>query len=74
MTLTLTRGELIRSQNYIAGQWSDAADGRAMDELLTPDFVAHGMPPGYAENADGWKQLASDIKNAFPDTQEGSRI
>jgi len=48
----------------------DAADGRAMDELLTPDFVAHGVPPGYAENADGWKQLASDIKNAFPDTRE----
>jgi len=38
--------------------------------ILSPDFVAHGVPPGYAENADGWKQLASDIKNAFPDTQE----
>jgi len=35
MTLTLTRDELIRSQNYIGGQWSDAADERTF-EVLDP--------------------------------------
>jgi predicted ester cyclase len=46
----------------------DATDSDAMDELFTADFVAHDMPPGYTGDVDGWKQLASDLKNAFPDT------
>ena len=33
-----------------------ACDDRAIDALLTPDFVAHDMPPGYSNNADGLKR------------------
>jgi steroid delta-isomerase-like uncharacterized protein len=60
----------------------DAADIAALDELVADDVVIHGMPPGYAGDADGWKTLARDIKAAMPDQRseiddiiaEGDRV
>ena len=37
MTLTLTRDELIRSSNHIAGRWIDAAEGRQFDVVDPAD-------------------------------------
>jgi succinate-semialdehyde dehydrogenase / glutarate-semialdehyde dehydrogenase len=37
MTLTLTRDELIRSSNHIAGRWMDAAEGRQFDVVDPAD-------------------------------------
>ena len=37
----------------------DAVDNPAMDELLSPDFVAHGLAPLFSEDVAGWKQLAA---------------
>jgi predicted ester cyclase len=47
----------------------DAADEPAIRALLTPDFVAHGMPPGFSGNANGWVQLAANLQVALPDNQ-----
>ena len=38
-----------------------------LDELCTPEFVAHGLPSGVPPNKDGFKGLAMKIHNAFPD-------
>jgi hypothetical protein len=45
----------------------EAAHERAMREDLAPDFVSHSMPPGFAEDADGWVQLAQHLKTGTPD-------
>ena len=37
----------------------DAVDNAAMDELLSPDFAAHGLAPLFSEDASGWKQMAA---------------
>ena len=46
-----------------------AADVLALDYLLTADFVAHGMPPGYGGDATGLKRMATDVKTALGDSQ-----
>jgi predicted ester cyclase len=43
----------------------DALDERAMSELLTPDFVAHGLPDGFSGDVDGWKRLAAHWASGF---------
>lgn len=43
----------------------DALDEDAMSELLTPDFVAHGLVGGFSGNVDGWKQLAAHWASGF---------
>ncbi|MHA6795615.1 ester cyclase [Pseudonocardia bannensis] len=45
----------------------DRADEPAMRELLAAGFVAHGMPSGVPANADGWVQLARQVKAGLPD-------
>jgi len=45
----------------------EAADERAMRELLAPDFVSHSMPPGFTGDADGFVQLANQVKAGMPD-------
>jgi len=34
----------------------DAVDFGAIDELLSPDFVAHGLAPQFSEDVAGWGQ------------------
>ena len=45
----------------------EAADARAMQEDLAPDFVSHSAPPGFAADADGFVQLAKHLKAGMPD-------
>jgi hypothetical protein len=40
----------------------EAADERGMREGLARDFVFHNAPPGFAEDADGFVQLARHVK------------
>jgi len=44
-----------------------AGDARTMRQLLAPDFVVHGMPPGYAGDTDGFIALAAAFKSAMSD-------
>jgi steroid delta-isomerase-like uncharacterized protein len=45
----------------------EAADERALREILAPDFVAHSVPPGFTGDADGFVQLANHVKAGVPD-------
>jgi steroid delta-isomerase-like uncharacterized protein len=45
----------------------EAADERAIREDLAPDFVSHSAPPGFAEDADGFVQLAKHLQAGMPD-------
>jgi steroid delta-isomerase-like uncharacterized protein len=45
----------------------EAADERKMRECLAPDFVSHSAPPGFAEDTDGFVQLAKHLKAGMPD-------
>ena len=47
----------------------DAVDTAAMDELLSPEFVAHGLAPLFTEDAAGWKQLAAHWSVGFSDEE-----
>ena len=47
----------------------DAADEPAIRGLLAADFVAHGMPPGFSGDANGWVQLAANLQVALPDNE-----
>ena len=52
------------------------------DELIAPDFVNHSAPPGVPPTREGWKQLATMFRAAFPDIHfhiedeiaEGARV
>lgn len=37
------------------------------DELMTPDFLDHGLPPGFPPGMNGFKQFARMLAGAFPD-------
>jgi predicted ester cyclase len=43
----------------------EAADERGMREGLARDFVFHNAPPGFAEDADGFIQLARHVKSGI---------
>ena len=43
----------------------DAVDSEAMDQLLSADFVAHGLAPSFSEDVAGWKQLAAHWAAGF---------
>ena len=45
----------------------EAADERAMPEELASDFVSHSVLPGFTEDADGFVQLAKQVKSGMPD-------
>ena len=45
----------------------EAADERALREMLAPDFVAHSVPPGFTDNADGLVELSKQLKAGMPD-------
>ena len=47
----------------------DAVDFEAMDELLSADFVAHGLAPQFSEDVAGWKDLAAHWSAGFSDEQ-----
>lgn len=47
----------------------DAVDNASMDELLSPDFLAHGLAPRFSEDGAGWKQLAAHWAAGFSDEQ-----
>jgi steroid delta-isomerase-like uncharacterized protein len=47
----------------------EAADERGMREVLARDFVFHNAPPGFAEDADGFVQLARNVKSGIPDAK-----
>ena len=47
----------------------DAVDNAAMDELLSPDFVAHGLAPLFSEDVAGWQQLAAHWVAGFSDEE-----
>jgi predicted ester cyclase len=38
-----------------------------VDELFTPDFVEHNLPPGYPQGSAGFRQWVADLRQAFPD-------
>ena len=38
-----------------------------IDEIAAPRFVNHSAPPGYPPTLDGVKQLALELRAAFPD-------
>ena len=42
-------------------------DVDAIDELMSPDFVNHGSPPGIPSNREGFKQMVAMYTSAFPD-------
>ena len=44
-----------------------AGDVSALDELAAPDYVDHDPPFGAAGTVDGWKAMATMIRDAFPD-------
>jgi steroid delta-isomerase-like uncharacterized protein len=37
------------------------------DELVAPDFVNHSAPPGVPPTREGWKQIMTIFRTAFPD-------
>jgi steroid delta-isomerase-like uncharacterized protein len=39
----------------------------AIDELMSPDFVNHGGPPGIPSDGEGFKQMVAMYTSAFPD-------
>jgi predicted ester cyclase len=47
----------------------DEVDTAAMDELLAPDFVAHGLGPLFSEDVAGWKELAAHWAAGFSDEE-----
>ncbi len=59
-----------------------ACDDREMDEVLAPDFIAHNMPPGLSNDAEGMKQSAAlmhvglrDCRNEIEDlVAEGDKV
>ncbi len=39
----------------------------AIDEILSPDYVAHFLPPGIPPGRDGFRQFVAMYRTAFPD-------
>ncbi len=46
--------------------WADN-DAAALDRVLSPDFVAHGLPPGIKGDRDGYTQFMKMHHDGFPD-------
>ena len=44
----------------------DAVDHAAMDQLLTSDFVAHGLAPRFSEDRAGWSSWPHTGPRDFP--------
>ena len=44
----------------------DAVDFDAIDELVSPDFVAHGLAPQFSDDVAGWKALAAHWQRDSP--------
>jgi steroid delta-isomerase-like uncharacterized protein len=64
MTAGMSENEKIVLRSFEA---FEAADERAMRGLVTSDFVVHSVPEGFGEDADGYVQLAQDMKAGLPD-------
>jgi steroid delta-isomerase-like uncharacterized protein len=39
----------------------------AIDEIFSPDYVAHFLPPGMPPGRDGFRQFVTMYRGAFPD-------
>jgi steroid delta-isomerase-like uncharacterized protein len=63
MTAGMSENEKIVLRSFEA---FEAADERAMRGLVTSDFVVHSVPEGFGEDADGYVQLAQDMKAGLP--------
>jgi len=44
-----------------------AVDADTMQELLSPDFVAHSMPPGFSKDQEGFLEMARQYAAGFTD-------
>jgi steroid delta-isomerase-like uncharacterized protein len=44
-----------------------AGDVSVLDELVAPEFVDHDPPFGGQGTVDGWRAMATMIRDAFPD-------
>jgi predicted ester cyclase len=51
---------------FIDRLFSDG-DLSVLDELVTPDYVDHDPPFGGTGTVDGWRAMATMIRDAFPD-------
>ena len=47
--------------------WNAGADLAVIDELVAPDFVSHGAPPGLPAGREGVRQWVGIFHRAFPD-------
>ena len=45
----------------------NGGDLSVFDELVAPSFVNHDPPPGVPPTREGWKQLSTGFRAAFPD-------
>lgn len=66
---TLMTGETSNNEKTVQRVFAafEAADERTIREVLTPDFVAHSVPPGFTHDADGFVELAKRVKAGVPD-------
>ena len=39
----------------------------ALDELMAPDFIEHGAPPGLPAGREGFKEFVRMLRSGFPD-------
>src|SRR3954454_13153802 len=46
-----------------------AVDADTMNEVLSPDFVAHSMPPGFSRDQEGFLELARLWRVGFSDDE-----
>src|SRR5947209_6418363 len=44
-----------------------ASGWRFAEEHLAPDYIEHGLPPGYGNEIEGWRRLCEDWFRAIPD-------
>ena len=44
-----------------------AVDADTLQELLSPGFVGHSMPPGFSDDQAGWLAMAREWGRAFSD-------
>jgi len=74
-----TNKELIRRvYDEVFTRWNLAL----LDEVVSPDFIGHEMPPGTPPGPAGFRQFYGTLRNAFPDLRytledliaEGDRV
>jgi len=46
-----------------------AVDSETMQDLLSPEFVGHSMPPGFSRDREGFLEMARQYRAAFSDDE-----